>query len=209
MMSGQPLLDATCPRCGSGGTQRLQVVHEGGLHVQNSASTSLGGFAGGAAGGAAFVTSSRGTQQSILSVRGNPPKKQSAGCGAVLLIGGGLIAFVNPIALVAALIGIVLMLSVNRYNTRTWPPLYDEWTRTFMCGRCGVTFLPTGSNLSAVDPQLGAQRIPALQEGTIAIEPRRFCPQCGAKIESQDHAFCARCGASQAPGLPAHTEEQP
>jgi hypothetical protein len=195
-----------CPNCGSDNTQRLQIIHEGGLKFQNASSVS-GGAAGGAFGEAGVLLSTtRGTQQSVLSMRAAPPAQRRVGCVAwTLLIISIIMLFTGqPTAIVVGLIAggftIAYVVSQTRYNSKEWPPLFERWQQTFMCMRCGKPYIPSAAATDALTaiaqtasvPALGPSDATALPEAS-ANPDKRFCHQCGAQIGSTSR-FCASCG---------------
>lgn len=195
-----------CPSCGSDNAQRLQIIHEGGLKFQNSTALS-GGAAGGAFGEAgALISTTRGTQQSVLSMRAAPPAQKRPGCFAwtVLVISIVMLFTGQPTALVIGLIAggltVAYMVSQTRYNSKEWPPLYERWRQTFMCMRCGKPYIPSANaanELTAMAQPPIAKVIEASDAialvDTSAKPDKRFCHQCGARIEPTSR-FCASCG---------------
>jgi len=195
-----------CPSCGSDNTQRLQIIHEGGLKFQNATAIS-GGAAGGAFGEAgALISTTRGTQQSVLSMRAAPPAQKRVGCVAwTLLIIEMIMLFTGqPTAIVIGLIAggltIAYMVSQTRYNSKEWPPLFERWQQTFMCMRCGKPYIPSANAADALPAIARPASVPALESSdapavleTVAGTDKRFCHQCGARIGSTSR-FCASCG---------------
>lgn len=200
-------MDARCPTCRADNTQRLQIVHEGGLQTTTSTGVVAGiGYAG-IGGEAVGGIGTRGVQQSVLSEKTSPPKKRDGtAIGFVALVSFvGLVwalqaASVGWIftALIVGLLSLGWLISILNYNGRTWPALYDNWSRTFICLRCGNTFIPdrTFSNaklITASAAALSDSPPQALQDPTRAISA--FCTSCGARVSRANDRFCGACGA--------------
>jgi ribosomal protein S27AE len=161
--------NADCPRCGSSDTRRLQIIHEEGLQDSRSRSTGIGvGDAPGIGlgGGIGFATT-RGVQQSRLSLRTAPPKKREAGLAAVALVFVTIVALVGETPIwwgLAVLLGTICigdLIMTRQFNKNRWPEIYARWLDTYMCRRCGDTFTFAARTPVAIakwdGPQIGSQ----------------------------------------------------
>ena len=209
-------MDVRCVKCGSESTQRLQIVHESGLQSISTTSAIGGvGYAGGLAEGVAVV-GTRGSQQSILSQRASPPTRRqiSSGIGCLAII--GVLALVGGLSTKSGgwvLIGVILAaivaavaVSVTNYNNKIWPGLYSEWSKTFVCLRCGASFVPGSAAISGAAAPAIEQKpaIPALSTtaSTPSLGATGFCTSCGAQFARTTDRFCGSCGTPiQAPAV--------
>lgn len=140
-----------CTSCGSGDIQRLAMIYEAGTSVIDT--TTRGTVAGAGIGGSGSlglgggVTSHRttGTQMTALASRAAPPEKAKVFLWVFLgwLVGvllaaafKSITAFLLPIAGAC-----YLAWRGSRYNSKVWPDLKAKWDRSWLCHRCGSTFV--------------------------------------------------------------------
>lgn len=135
-----------CPKCESENTQRLEVVFHGGTQNISTTSNSAGvGFSGGRIGVAGGVTKTSGQTQSTLAAACAPPaQKPAMKRGALIAIS----VFVSIASLNIHWAFFVLMLVVigsmwnvwlsnSKYNIEVWPELYQHWSESWLCHKCG------------------------------------------------------------------------
>lgn len=137
-----------CKNCNSENTQKLSLIYENGTNNISTESKTIGAGLGTGfvIGGASTKTS--GTSQSILAEKVSPPKKNSYFLASFIII-LGLIFLTNVHEFnikdsIFGLIAIFLLgfginvFKVNyRYNSKTFPKKYLEWTKFWHCNKCG------------------------------------------------------------------------
>jgi len=130
-----------CPKCGSDNTQRLEVIFDGGTQSIKTKSNTTGAGFGGAFGVGGAVTSTSGTSQSTLAQKAAPPAKKSlkwpifgilSGLGSFTYGGFGIL-----LGLILIGVSIHFGLKVKRFNSTEWPGLYQHWSESWMCHKCG------------------------------------------------------------------------
>jgi hypothetical protein len=135
-----------CGNCGSDSLKKLSLIYEGGFSATEGVSKGIGLTLGGSLGvGAA---KSVGTSQTALSARVAPPAKKKVHVLIYLLGVFGLTWMMAGFGeggapqlgvmgmLVVASCGYVIY-TAHMFNKNTWPSLWAEWDRSFMCERCG------------------------------------------------------------------------
>ena len=144
------LTSLACTKCGSAEVRRLSLIYQEGLAIINTTSQSSGAAFGG--GGASFGSASTrttGTQQTALSKQAAPPAKKHTILWAILaaflgfLALGGLSDFSVSVLIFAGLAALAgrMSLKAKAYNASAFPELHARWERSFMCNRCGETFV--------------------------------------------------------------------
>ena len=147
----EQLTSLACTQCGSDQVRRLSLIYEEGLAIINTQSHGSG-VAFGSGGGAAFgSTSTRttGTQQTALSKKAAPPAKKHTILWAIaaafvgFLTIGGLANFSLMTVVFGGLTYLAVMqtLKAKAYNTAVFPAEHARWEQSFMCNRCGATFV--------------------------------------------------------------------
>lgn len=149
-----------CTSCGSGDIQRLAIVYESGTSnietTTHGSTTGVGIGSGGRLGVGTAASSHRtsGTQMTELAKRAAPPE-QKTGLGwiAIGLIAAVVLAvIISWIVAVPVLAGFVFLARQGmQYNSNVWPGLKSTWDRSWLCHRCGATFVPS-SAAQAVQP---------------------------------------------------------
>lgn len=130
-----------CPKCNSDNTQRLEVIFEGGTQDTSGSSTTVGGAHGGAFGVGGAVTSTTSQTQSRLAKKAAPPPKQTysgafftALFGGLLALGSGMV-FITGCAFIA--LGVRIGYKGFKYNADDWPKVYQHWSESWFCNKCG------------------------------------------------------------------------
>lgn len=150
-----------CPKCESENTQRLEVAFHGGTQNISTTSNSAGvGFSGGRMGVAGGVTTTSGQSQSVLAAACAPPvKKSETGPMAAVIFGifpcllflflGSISSHTSLAMVLAMAFGALIMFSPiwgigwyrlrsrSKYNLQEWPKLYQHWSESWICHKCG------------------------------------------------------------------------
>jgi hypothetical protein len=150
-------MDLRCPNCDSTNLKSLSVVFQEGRSFVNASSRLRGVVVG--EGGPDIVigrATTRGLQQSELSKKLSPPKKWSYGKLILWSVGISFFALVVyvrsvmshpgpassfPVTLYAVIFPVVLavlLAAIWRHNHSTYGREYGEWSRSFLCERCGT-----------------------------------------------------------------------
>jgi hypothetical protein len=150
-------MDLRCPSCNSSDLKSLSVAFQEGRFSVNSGSRMRGVLVG--EGGPNVVVGrakTRGTQQSDLSKKFSPPAKWSYGkvvLWSAVISFVALVAYVRsvmshpgpasslPVTLYAVIFPVVLVIvlaAIWRHNHSSYSREYDEWSRSFVCQRCGT-----------------------------------------------------------------------
>jgi hypothetical protein len=136
-----------CPKCESDNTQRLEVAFHSG--TQNIATTSntagVGIGSGGRIGFGGGVTTTSGQSQSTLAAACAPPVKKKAFKRSSLVILSVFMLIctwqVHWVFFVISLLFIGFRWKINlanaKYNADVWPPLYQRWSESWICHKCG------------------------------------------------------------------------
>lgn len=131
-----------CPTCESENTQRLETAYRSGTQNISTFSTTAGaGIGGGRLGGGGGVTRTSGQQQSMLASSCMPPSKVSYKWPIIGLIAGFFLLIAGSATF---LIGLVigggsgyLFYTRHQFNTQKWPSLYQRWSESWICNKCG------------------------------------------------------------------------
>jgi hypothetical protein len=150
-------MDLRCPNCNSADLKSLSVVFQHGRSSVNTSSRLRGVVVG--AGGPDIVigrATTRGVQQNDLSKKLSPPTRWSYSKPILWSVGISFVALVVyvrsvmshpgpassfPVTLYAAIFPVVLavlLAAVWRHNHSTYAREYAEWSRSFVCERCGT-----------------------------------------------------------------------
>jgi len=150
-------MDLQCQNCNSTDLKSLSVTFQQGRFSVNTSSR-LRGVVVGAGGPDVIVgrAKTRGIQQSDLSKKFSPPAKWSYGKVILWSVGISFVALVVyvrsvmsqpglassfPVTLYAVIFPVVLtvlLTAVWRHNHSTYSREYAEWSRSFVCERCGT-----------------------------------------------------------------------
>ncbi|MCL6445916.1 MAG: hypothetical protein K6T83_21145 [Alicyclobacillus sp.] len=140
-----------CPHCGSDNVQNFPVLHAHGTSVIETTSHTVGiGAVGGRLGIGGGRTRHRGVEQTQIGAMTAPPGKKGLKWKII-----GFLFFVY--ALIYTVVGhgpgygilfSLIMLCVFgyfgyrtfQYNRMVWPTLYEQWTRKWLCNKCGNVF---------------------------------------------------------------------
>ncbi len=145
-------MNFVCPACKSDNVQRLSIVHQGGLSSTKTKSRGSGIVIGGDGVGLGLGSSkTRGTTQTVTSMRAAPPLKKRFLKPLALI---SLVFFLvsAPIALasdpvvqtaagfvwIAAIVGWIAF--ALHYNMTKWPPQKAIWDNSCLCNRCDTIF---------------------------------------------------------------------
>src|ERR1700732_3543275 len=150
-------MDLRCPNCNSTELKGLSVAfHEGRFSVNTS--SRLRGVVVSASGPDVVIgrATTRGLQQSELSKTLSPPTKWSYGKPILWSVGISFVALIVyvrsvmshpgpassfPATLYAVIFPVdlaVLLAVIWRHNHSTYSREYGEWSRSFLCERCGT-----------------------------------------------------------------------
>jgi hypothetical protein len=150
-------MDLRCPNCDSTNLKSLSVAFQEGRFSVN-ASSRLRGVVVGEGGPDVVIARATtcGSQQSDLSKKLSPPTKWSYGKVILWSVGISFVALVVyvrsvmshsgpassfPVTLYAVIFPVVLavlMAAIWRHNHSTYSREYGEWSRSFLCERCGT-----------------------------------------------------------------------
>ena len=150
-------MDLRCPKCNSSDLKSVSVVFQEGRFSVNTSSR-LRGVAVGAGGPAVVIgrATTRGQQQSDLSKKLSPPKKWSYGKLILWSVGVSFVALIVyvrsvmshpgpasslPVTLYAVMFPVaiaLLLAAIWRHNHSSYSREYAEWSRSFVCERCGT-----------------------------------------------------------------------
>lgn len=137
-----------CTTCNSDNVQRLSVVYEHGTQKINTSSRTVGGgggFGGRGLGGGfgSASTATTGKSQSLSAKKASPPNKKPIIIPALLIAAGLLAIFAGSlyiIGIVLLSVGGFLFWKFNQYNKSTFPPLYAQWEKSWLCNKCGAIY---------------------------------------------------------------------
>lgn len=136
-----------CTQCNSDNVQKLSVIYEQGTQNIRTTGRTVGSGAGIGRGGlgAGFgtaTTTTTGKSQSIAAQKAAPPDKKKIIIPIALIAAGLIVLFAihafTGIALIA--IGAFIFWKFTQYNNTTYPPLYAEWQRSWLCNKCGTIY---------------------------------------------------------------------
>lgn len=164
VVHGHPSRSAvlTCPRCGSNTTKSLRAVREQG--TSHGTGTSTGWVAGdGTDPGHSVTMTTRTTSYTAAAQSAAPPSKKQNGLILVVLgviVGAFLgwagwwfgtsgtfgnavinLGLASVIGIAIILVGIVLTPGDLVYNRDVYPGVFDRWSRSWSCQRCGHVFI--------------------------------------------------------------------
>ena len=152
-----PATAISCTRCYSENVQSLKLIYETGTSNIDTTSSGTVVGAGSSVGyphsggffGAFTSGTTKGTQQTQAAKQASPPAKKDLG-GPVVAIGLGIIGviwFCNSLTPFPLLIGLLLigggiagLVQAIKWNNDQWPPLFQQWLRSFRCLKCGEVF---------------------------------------------------------------------
>lgn len=134
-----------CPKCESENTQRLEVAFQGGTQniSTSSNSTGIGIGSGGSIGLGFGKTKTSGQSQSVLAQQAAPPAKKSQKWPIIGIALGALMVYSKGpaeliiIGFIAGGVGAYFYYSRKQYNTKEWPSLYQHWSESWLCHKCG------------------------------------------------------------------------
>jgi len=136
-----------CPQCNSDNTQKLSVVYEHGTQNIQTTGRTYGSGVGLGRGGfgvglGSSTTSTKGKSQSIAAKNAAPPDKKKIIIPLALMGAGLFTAFaihgITGLLLVA--VGGFIFWKFSQYNSNTYPPLMEQWQRSWLCNWCGSMF---------------------------------------------------------------------
>jgi hypothetical protein len=138
-----------CKSCGSDNVQKLSLVYEQGTqNIKTTGRTYGSGVGVGRGGiGAGFGsarTTTTGKSQSLAAKKAAPPEKKPIALAIGVIVIGLFIAIaIDAVAvgLIAVAIGGFLFWTFYRYNKNTFPPLYAEWDKSWLCNKCGAVYV--------------------------------------------------------------------
>lgn len=141
-----------CPYCQSDNIQSYNIAYASGFSNVSGITTGVGVGMGGRVG--VGVGNTVGTQQTVLSMMAEPPKKKSTtslfikgslgiyfGLGLVLLVSG--LSKNNWSLLLYVVAYAILIYAIHRrtvWNREVYPNLRKDWEHTYICLRCGNRF---------------------------------------------------------------------
>lgn len=150
-------MDLRCPKCNSTDLKKVSLAYEEGLSRSN-ARTRIRGVLVGSGGPDVVVGSAatKGTHQTALSTRLNPPKRWSF---LKLVVAFAIVSFIalvvyirNVMAspsvssslpvkiygLIASCVFVGLVILTWRHNHSTYTRQLGHWDQSYVCGRCGT-----------------------------------------------------------------------
>ena len=145
-------MDLACPKCSATEVRKLSLIYNEGLSLINTVSHGTGAAVG-SGGGMAFGSHSShttGRQQTALSKQAAPPEKRhwilwsccAAVCGLVALSGLSHPGFGTLVGIGLTVVSVRFALKGKEYNAQVLPGLLQRWDQSFMCNRCGESFVP-------------------------------------------------------------------
>lgn len=148
-------MNFVCPSCNSDNVQRLSIVYLGGLSSIETRSRDSGLAIGGDGIGLGMGRSkTRGTAQTVASMRAAPPPKKHflKPAGLILLAFMFIVPLVytSPIKQQIAVFAWVTttagwIIFVLHYNLTKWPILKALWDNSCLCNRCDTVFYLGGA----------------------------------------------------------------
>lgn len=134
-----------CPKCESENTQRLEVAfHSGTQNISTTSNTAgVGIGSGGRIGFGGGVTTTSGQSQSVLAAACAPPAKKPYKWPLIgILLGSQLFSIIGGIGGVVTALAVVgisgyLVYSRFQFNSQNWPKIYQRWTESWLCHKCG------------------------------------------------------------------------
>jgi F0F1-type ATP synthase membrane subunit c/vacuolar-type H+-ATPase subunit K len=139
-------MEFNCPKCQSDNIQRLSVIFEGGLSDINTKTHGTGVGVGRGGLGVGFGSAkTSGTAQTAASKRASPPAKKEylkpifgifVLCVLVTLVGLPQELFIFTWLAISGW----WAYTANKYNSETWPPLFETWSNSYLCNRCNEIF---------------------------------------------------------------------
>lgn len=135
----------SCPNCESGNVQSYQVAFESGISdIKMRSAGVLFGWGGLSAGSGR----TKGTSQTALSRRTAPPRKASyirpfiLGFIASMAAGIAIPKLIILPHVVFLAVTAALFHKAHSFNTKQWPELRQVWKKSFICRKCGFSFIP-------------------------------------------------------------------
>lgn len=136
-----------CPNCHSDQIQRFEVAYTSGLADTSSTTVSGGVLGMRVLGIGGAVSKTKGTSQTVLSAKTAPPSKKGY-IKSPLIVGliVGAIAGGVLNSEIAFNIGFLLSAGYKVYkaydfNNNIWPGMMERWRNSYICSRCGNTFV--------------------------------------------------------------------
>lgn len=160
--------------------RKLSLVYEHGLTHVNTSTTGVGFGAGLMVG----TGRTRGRHVTAVSARAAPPAMKNSGTAFGWAIGLTILGVAFHWMWFFAVVCAVIGLGQHSWNRTTWPKLYADWDRFYMCERCGWIGPPT-SMANAGEPHRPLSYEPPATP--IAPAPRALEAEAGAT------KLCAHC----------------
>ena len=142
-----------CSKCKSDNIQRYQVIYEQGTSTIKIGSKTLGvGIGGGGLGVGTAGTKSKGTTQTLIAEKTEPPNNSAYESSAFILIcfvGIGIALYkflqnVDPYHIavwICAIIGVIILVKSLNKDQEKHQKQYDEWLKKWYCNKCGNSFI--------------------------------------------------------------------
>ncbi len=137
----------TCPNCGSDNVQRFSVAFQSG--VSDVTSHTKGLMFNGKLGVGGAKTNS--VSVSAMAASTAPPQKKSMikaflifGLLSVILasiIQSYLPKTIRYVADIVLVLGPFMAYRAFKYNRNVWPKLYEDWSNSWVCLKCGSRFI--------------------------------------------------------------------
>ena len=144
-------MNLACPKCTSAEVRKLSMIYNEGLSIINTVSSGTAvGYGGGGTAFGSHSSHTTGRQQTALSRQAAPPEKKhwilwsSAAAISGLIALGGIAhpSFWTLVFAGLAVWSVKKAISGKAYNADVHPGLMNRWEQSFMCNRCGETFVP-------------------------------------------------------------------
>jgi hypothetical protein len=143
-------MELSCPKCRSGEVRRLSLVFREGLsHVDTSTRTVGIGIGAGRLGVGAAQGATTGTHQTVLSREAAPPQRKGVSGPIFAAIISGLFVLVGladfsgfTVLCCIVCAGSIWLARISmRFNRDEFPRLLQAWENSFLCTRCGESFV--------------------------------------------------------------------
>ena len=155
-----------CSECNSGEIQKVSLVYERGITHSTSRTAGTGiGFGAGGIGFGFGGAKTKGLHVNATAQRVAPPSKASIKWPVVVLIvallsfwilyasaGSQSVGFTWLFLVFGGISGFIIYRRVT-WNRNVFPSLADQWSRSYLCNRCGSMMIPIVAQSTPVSSQ--------------------------------------------------------